>query len=259
MRAYFLIFSINLIVLLSCKSTHESKIEDEVKEASAAVSDTQKLKQHGYKNSNIDALPDYFFDQTWEHHYEEDKGDILCFKPASVKSRPSRFRNQLIVTQDGTCQNRWLAPNDAHEMRDASWAYFPDKIYILENKVDIISMYEVVELSDTLSLMREIPEPINKISGKWKLVMVEDQDFSSKGYTIDINDRNIIIHDRQGNSDTYEMSHSPWRLQEPLALHFDPKISYTYPWIGSGHYGVINDTLLIEIDVNKNSKFIRSY
>ena len=87
--------------------------------------------------------------------------------------------------------------------------------------------------------------------------MVGDQDYSDKGNTIDIKGSKVTIRNELGVSQSFEMSHSPMRLQEPLALHFDPIVSKKYSWISSGHYGVTNDTLFLEIDVNKNSKFIR--
>ncbi len=93
--------------------------------------------------------------------------------------------------------------------------------------------------------------------GRWRLVRVGDQDYSAKGLTIDIKGSKVTISNVSGVFDTYKMSHSPWRLQEPMTLHVDPEASKIYPWMGNGHYGVINDTLYLEIDVNNNSKFVR--
>lgn len=212
-----------------------------------------------YKNSKIEQLPDYFLNQTWYHSYEEDKDKQQYFRPATSQyiPSPSRWRNQFVFRNNNTCQYRFLAPNDAHEMKNASWAYYPNKIFLLENKIDIIDVYEILSITDTLMILSEEIAPINKVYGKWKLIESNEQNLSKKNYSIYIKGNAIEVFQSKELKHESSMSFSPRRIQEPMSFTFNKDITRVYPWLKSGHYGIINDTLVLEISDDIQSKFIR--
>ena len=260
MKIYIIISYYLFILILhssSCKSTQESKVinidvisDDQVKD-----SESDKVK---YKKNTMGELPSYFYERHWIHHFEDDQGDLEIYKTAQEDSRPSRYRNQLIFNSDGTCQYRWLAPNDAHEMRKATWIYNSSKIYLLEDKVDIIDVYDVYSISDTLLVMQHENRPLDIIYGKWRLVGSGRQGRKDQGYVIDIRGHELIIIKEESVLEKLKMTHSPRRLHEPLALYFEESETRRYDWLGSGPYGLVNDTLVIELQDGIESRFVRN-
>lgn len=254
-----IIISIFLFLLLlvgnSCKSTKEANVAEPIMQEQKG--DNGIIDAVIYHGAKIEELPSDFFDKLWYHQYEEDKTDLQYFRPAPEGDRPSFYRNKLFFKSNGSCQYLWLAPNDAHEVKDATWLYFPNKLYIIENNVDIIDAYELHSITDTLLIMKEKQTPLDIIYGKWNLVQCGDRDMKVQRYSIDIKGQEIGIIKESILLNQFEMTHSPRRLQEPLALSFDEGIFNQFPWISSGHYGVVNDTLIIEIGDNLQSKFIR--
>lgn len=254
-----IIISILLFLLLlvgnSCKSTKEANVVEPIMQEQEG--DNEIIDAVIYHDAKIEELPSDFFDKIWHHQYEEDKANLQYFRPAPEGDRPSFYRNKLFFRLDGSCQYLWLAPNDAHEVRDATWVYFPNKLYILENSGDIIDVYELYSITDSLLILKEKQTPLDIIYGRWNLVCSGDRDMKGLGYTIDIKGREVDIIKESILLNQFEMNHSLRRLQEPLALIFEEDISNKYPWISSGQYGIVHDTLIIEIDDNLQSKFIR--
>lgn len=242
------------LAFISCKSSkiniREVKIiEDHVSCDPSTSNDVLRI---------VESLPPSFYNQLWVHRHEEDTNQYrLSYRPVKTSILPSLYRNQLIFDQDGTCQYRWLSPVDAHKMKDASWIFDDGTIYILENTVEIIDAYDILTYTDTLMVLVKQASPLDKIFGKWHLITSTGQDFSHHEYTITVKGDKVNVGNDIEILHTYAMSHSDRKLQEPLALIFDPTISTLYPWIGSGHYGILNDTLVLEIDNDRYSKFIR--
>lgn len=210
-----------------------------------------------YKNSNIDRLPVEFFNTHWVNQYEQNDQNVKPYYPATILE-PSfwPYRDQLIFSNDNTCQHLYLAPNDAHHLKEASWAYFPPTLYILQDKVDIIKSFDLLSIKDTLMVVRSHGAPINQVFGKWQLISYGDEDMSDDNYILNIRGSKFEVIQDGNLIHTAEMSHSKWRLQEPLTMSFDPAIADQYPWLNSSPYGVSNDTLTLEVMDGQYSKFV---
>lgn len=241
-----------VIAFTSCKSSQPTIRE---------VNDTEDITESSVSDDVVgvvDTLPPSFNKQLWVHRYEEDTNQYSqYYRPEKTSILPSLYRNQLIFAQDGTCQYRWLSPVDAHKMKDATWIFDDGTLYILENTVEIIDAYDILTYTDSLMVLAKQASPLDKVLGKWNLISSSGQDFSHHEYTITVKGDKVEVGSNIEILHTYAMSHSDRKLQEPLALTFDPTISTLYPWLGSGHYGILDDTLVLEIDNDMYSKFTR--
>ena len=251
------IILLSLVISITCISCKSSKtnvervksIEDHVSSNAVITNDELRIGE---------TLSASFYSQLWVHRYEDDTNQYSQhYRPVKTSILPSLYRNQLVFGENGNCQYRWLSPVDAHKMKDGSWIFDDGTIYILENTVEIIDAYEVLSYSDSLLVLSKKSSPLDKIFGQWHLISAGDQDLRHHNYIISIRGDKIDISNKISLLDTYAMSHSDRRLREPLALNFDPAISALYPWIASGHYGIINDTLVLELTNDTISKFIR--
>lgn len=253
MRVLIIYILITLLGLLGCKSNkNNSGIQREIE------SDVQSITSaSSYKNASVETLPDFFFEKKWVEQLGDNKGKLKEYKPLPESEHSSLYLEQFIFYKGDSCTYRWLAPNDAHEIRTAQWTYFKPKLFILENKVDIIEEYVVHSIEETKLVMRKISPPLDLLFGKWHLLRSNEQDLSHFGYTINIKGSTVEIGNNIEVLGSYSMSHSPRKLQEPLALRFDNDISRLYPWLKSGPYGLYGDTLVVEIGNNMNSLFIR--
>jgi len=250
---YRYVLFITMFIIISFYACQQKHYPDKSKEVEVANPPTPET----YKNSQIDVLPDYFFNALWVEKNEDREQDICFYQPSTIID-PSfaRYRHQMILNKDNSCQFLYLAPNDAHHMKDASWAYFPPKLYLLEDKVDIIKSFDLLSIKDTLMVVREHNAPINIVYGQWQIVSYADEDISDDNYILNIRGREFDVIQDGEVIHTAEMSLSAWRLQEPLTMSFDPAIADKYPWLNSSPYGVSNDTLTLEIMDGQYSKFV---
>lgn len=76
----------------------------------------------------------------WTDSREENTNtDIRVYRPCDYKTFPaSRFRFQMDLKKDSTCSWFYLAPNDAHSMKDGTWSFDKEmkilKIFNLNNE-----------------------------------------------------------------------------------------------------------------------------
>ena len=94
----------------------------------------------------------------WVHSYEEDAGGPMTFRPADYKVFPhSRYRQQYIFKEDGTCEWYYLAPDDGHHFREGTWhcdAQDNSVLHIDQNGLDV--QYRILELTDDLLRMQPL-------------------------------------------------------------------------------------------------------
>jgi len=74
------------------------------------------------------------FYQHWVNSYEEQTGGDIIFRPeGSMQFPPSRFRMAYIFNLDGSCQYKYLSPNDAHRMENCVFTKVGNKVYIYDD------------------------------------------------------------------------------------------------------------------------------
>jgi len=76
----------------------------------------------------------------WTDSREENTDNTNIYRPCDFKSFPiSRFRFKMDLKENGSCAYLYLAPNDAHHMKDGTWTFDENtktlKIFNASNEV----------------------------------------------------------------------------------------------------------------------------
>jgi hypothetical protein len=95
--------------------------------------------------------------QHWVHSREEDRGDTLVYRPAgSAEFPPSWFRMRYTFHEDGTVDWLWLAPNDAHQLRQGTWWFDEDDRDVIHVQQDEETLtYRILKLNRLILLLRD--------------------------------------------------------------------------------------------------------
>ena len=101
----------------------------------------------------------------WIHAREEDRDGVHLYRAkGSFEPRPSRFRMEYDLQEQGKCRYMWLSPSDGHRLKDGTWklrapAKPGDNPIIEVREGNETRAYAVISLTkDTLRLKPE-PQP----------------------------------------------------------------------------------------------------
>ncbi|HAH20686.1 MAG: hypothetical protein A2Y00_04750 [Omnitrophica WOR_2 bacterium GWF2_43_52] len=101
--------------------------------------------------------------QTWFNSYEEQESrteSIETYRPEGFKEfPPSRFRNEYIFKEDGSCQWLVLHPADAHYLKSGTWEVSPDDdqvILIYDQQHSLQKSFRIIEIQKDLLRIRSV-------------------------------------------------------------------------------------------------------
>ncbi len=120
-----------LSVFLSCspkKEVQQSMENDTIME----TSDNNNSQETDSETSAFGSREELC--NCWKHdrESEDSSGAYKIFRPCDSKEWPrSRFRQSYEFRPDGSCEYRFLAPNDGHYNKEASFIYYRDKGQII--------------------------------------------------------------------------------------------------------------------------------
>lgn len=97
---------------------------------------------------------------SWVHSHEEDRDGVQIYRPAGSREFPAaRFRMAYIFREDGTCEWMYLAPNDAHHLREGSWRFDDDDPAVIHvTQDDRVLTYRILTLTSDILRMRELTD-----------------------------------------------------------------------------------------------------
>ena len=117
------------------------------------------------KMPDSSAIPEnlQYLYQAWFNSYEEQESrteSIETYRPEGLKEfPPSRFRNEYIFKEDGSCQWLVLHPADAHYLKSGTWEVSPGDdqvILIYDQQHNLQKSFRIIEIQKDLLRIKPI-------------------------------------------------------------------------------------------------------
>ena len=139
-----------MFVTSSCYTVLENSKNDISANNSSNLGDSVFLPSDDYMINNFKIID---LCQDWVNSRESDKS--IVWRPGTYKSYPpSRFREKIIFSKNGTYKELILSPNDAHYFAEYRWRLSknkPSRILIFNSDGKVIKSMTISKL-DSFSL-----------------------------------------------------------------------------------------------------------
>jgi len=228
-----------------------------------ALDTTDRIKQ---KNKPV-AMPEYksmselpfsFYNKLWVENRGLAKGGFTYF---TVSNKPGdmvyRFNEKFNFQSDSSCRYLYLAPNDAHHMKNARWTYNNNRIDVYNESDRPIKHYMIYSVTDTLWIGKKIRSLNNAIWGQWRLVQFDNEDYTDSGYKVTSGDHEMIVFNKEGVRDTLGWVLTAMQYGELNSIRLNKSLENNCPWLYGSFYGVRNDTFVIKHENGVEAKLVR--
>lgn len=98
---------------------------------------------------------------TWLHAFEEDKEDVMVYRPNTYDFAPSRGRTGFTLEKNGVLKQYDIAPTDGLEEHTGEWTKIDNDKLLIEIKENSQSaqkyIIEVVSVNNDVLKLKKIP------------------------------------------------------------------------------------------------------